>query len=220
MMSLSVRGASLSVAWNPSPDPRIARYEVWFAANEQAFATLDAGLATACTLTNLAENQTYYVLVCSVDNVGNRSQFGNQLAYTIPVLPIITAVPATVDFTPISVILTPGATAVVAPGANVNFQVSGTGGSLTYSWEQNGLPVSTTATNSLTLTNVTAAQGGIYTVTVANAFAGVSSAPMTLIVTPLLPGVYNGLFSETNNDGTANVNVETSGMLNNSARNY
>lgn len=57
---------------------------------------------------------------------------------------------------------------VVTAGANVTFTSAATGSKLNYQWSFNGNPISGANTNSLSLTNVTSANSGDYSITVFN----------------------------------------------------
>ena len=71
----------------------------------------------------------------------------------------------------------------VNSGATVSFTVSASGTApLAYQWRTNGVDLAGATGQSLTLTNVTTANAGSYTVRVSNAGGSVESAPATLTV--------------------------------------
>ena len=71
----------------------------------------------------------------------------------------------------------------VSAGSSVTFKVVATGNPApTYQWSLNGTPLSGDTKASLTLTNVTAANDGTYTVTITNSQGSVTSSGATLTV--------------------------------------
>jgi N-acetylneuraminic acid mutarotase len=68
----------------------------------------------------------------------------------------------------------------VSPNGNVTISVSATGGVLSYQWQLNGTNISGATGASLTVTNVSSTNIGVYTVIVNNAAGSVTSRPVTL----------------------------------------
>ena len=80
-------------------------------------------------------------------------------------------------------IVTGPAGQTVLAGSNAVFQVSATGfGPLHYYWLLNGSPLAAQTNTSLTLSNVTTAQGGLYSVIVSNSISSITSPPALLRV--------------------------------------
>lgn len=78
----------------------------------------------------------------------------------------------------------------VSPGATVTFSVTVSGtGPFTFQWRKNGLNIPGATGATLTLSNVTVADGGSHTVVVANQAGTASSAPAVLAVGPAPAGV-------------------------------
>jgi hypothetical protein len=218
LVAISLRAANLGLTWSHSPDPRTVGYNVWFAVSRGPYTVTNVGYRTACTLTQLIPGDTYYIMVAAVDQYGVSSPFGNQLAFTMPPLPEFETPSSSVVFTPSGVTITPGASVTVAPGANVNFTATASGvGPLTYSWNIGKRALSGATSTSVSLTNVSAANAGTYTLVVTGFSGSVTSSPMTLTVLPMASGTYNGLFYQAGNNGTANVTVDSAGMLANCA---
>jgi len=67
-------------------------------------------------------------------------------------------------------------------GTNITITANATGGMLNYCWWNNGNPILSCASNCLTISNLCAADAGLYTVTVSNT-AGTASASMKLETT-------------------------------------
>lgn len=77
-------------------------------------------------------------------------------------------------------IVTPPASRTVTPGDTVVFSVAATGAALTYQWSFAGAPIAGATSSTLTLSRVTAAQAGAYTVTLNNNPALSASATLTV----------------------------------------
>jgi hypothetical protein len=68
----------------------------------------------------------------------------------------------------------------VSPNGSVTLSVGATGGGLSYQWQFNGTNITGATGASLTITNVSAADVGVYTVIVNNAAGSVTSSSATL----------------------------------------
>ena len=73
----------------------------------------------------------------------------------------------------------------VNAGATATFSVVASGSPTGYQWRKDGSPIAGATTATLTLTNVTAANAGVYSVAVSNSAGTVSSGNATLTVNPL-----------------------------------
>ena len=113
-----------------------------------------------------------YTLIAT--NVGGTvTSAGATLTVLVP--PAITVQPVSQAFSALS---------------DVTFGVTATGtGPLAYQWLHNGQPISNGTNRTLTLTAVTPAQVGAYSVRVSNLAATVDSATATLSVSPLAPDI-------------------------------
>jgi len=102
---------------------------------------------------------------------------------------------------------------LVVDGVNATLQVTATGTApLNYQWQFNGqdLPGATSA--ALTLTNVSAAQAGSYSVTVSNAVGVTSSPPAVLsvdVLPPYLPGALIAMTYNVEGNGATNWSTNT-----------
>lgn len=76
---------SLSLAWDPSPDPRVAGYRLYLGGISQTYTNLtDVGNKTSITILNLIPGATYYFAVTAYDSHGSESAFSGEIAYTVP----------------------------------------------------------------------------------------------------------------------------------------
>ncbi len=71
-------------------------------------------------------------------------------------------------------------------GENVNFSVQAVGGSLSYQWSLNAVPLAGATNSTLVLTNIQLSQAGIYSVLVSNNISTASSSAVLTVVTPIL----------------------------------
>jgi hypothetical protein len=81
--------------------------------------------------------------------------------------------------------------ATASPNGTVTLSVTASGGALNYQWQFNGTNIAGATGSSLTLTNVSAAQAGAYTVIVSNVAGMVPSSTATLSLLGL--NMYAGL---------------------------
>jgi hypothetical protein len=92
---------------------------------------------------------------------------------------------------PPSFLQLPAETTTVEEGETVTFQVTATGTPpLFYQWRKNGVNIPGATNDTLTITNVQVADGGSYSVVVANVVAAITSDAFLLIVRlrPVPPG--------------------------------
>ena len=80
------------------------------------------------------------------------------------------------------VITTQPSAATACSGNNTSFTVAATGTGLTYQWKKDGVNVAGATSANYSLTNLTAAQAGSYTVTISNSCGTVTSNVVTLTV--------------------------------------
>ncbi|HTJ79517.1 MAG TPA: S8 family serine peptidase [Rariglobus sp.] len=71
---------------------------------------------------------------------------------------------------------------VAALGSSVSLTAAGSGENLTYQWSKNGSPVLGATNATLTLPNITLAQAGTYTCTIANAAGGATTGSAEVVV--------------------------------------
>jgi hypothetical protein len=160
---------SVSLAWNPSPSPAVAGYKVRYGlAGGTNNWSIDAGTNTSFRVSGLTLGETYSFAVLAYDSSQNESPLSNEVIASIPALPLITTEPLT--------------QAVIA-GATATFAVSATSTApMNFQWFDGAaaLPGATNAT--LTLPDVSDANGGGYSVVISNSSGSVTSSVATLSV--------------------------------------
>jgi hypothetical protein len=122
--SLLQAAVSVTVAWDPSPDATVAKYNVYYGPTGGSITNqLPVGKSTSGTVANLAAGQSYFLYVTAASDAGLESPPSNYLTYSPTVAP--QAAP-------------PQLTAVpdqsVTAGTQLQVHLSATGtGTLTYS---------------------------------------------------------------------------------------
>lgn len=161
--------ASLTLAWNPSPSPTVAGYDVYYGLASGDYASnIDAGNNASATVSGLTPGLTYYFAVMAYDSSQDYSPDSIELAYTIPGPPQIT-----LDL--LSQTAIAGATAVFAVSA------SGTA-PFTYQWFNGATAVPGATTATLTMPNVSDANAGNYSVVISNSLGSATSSVVALSV--------------------------------------
>jgi hypothetical protein len=80
--------ASVTLAWNPSVDPRIAGYYLYQGtASHNYTQQIDEGNVTQATVTGLTPGLTYYFAVSAYDTIGLESMLSPEISYTPPLSP-------------------------------------------------------------------------------------------------------------------------------------
>ncbi len=78
---------SLTMAWNPSPDPAATGYTISYGLASGSYTgSLDAGNATNATLDGLDAGATYYFVVTAYDATGRQSLPSNEVVDTTPLI--------------------------------------------------------------------------------------------------------------------------------------
>ena len=76
--------ATITLAWDPNPEPDIAGYRLSFGTNSgQYTTTIDVGNITTYTLTNLLAGSTYYFALQAYNAAGT-SPYSNEVSITLP----------------------------------------------------------------------------------------------------------------------------------------
>ena len=94
-LASSAAAQSVTLAWNPSTDPTVTGYNVWYASLNESVVALsmrNAGNATQATITGLAAD-TYYCLVTSHNAAGTNSVSSNEVVFTVPNPPAPVMIP-------------------------------------------------------------------------------------------------------------------------------
>ena len=80
-----VSAASIKLAWNPSPEPLVTGYRLYYGRSSGVYAVVvDAGNRTDYTVTGLDAGLTYYFTATAYTGAGDESTFSNETSYTIP----------------------------------------------------------------------------------------------------------------------------------------
>jgi hypothetical protein len=81
---------TLTLEWDPSPDPEVVGYQLYYgAASQQYTNVLPVGVTTRATVSNLTEGVTYYFAATTLDVAGLESDFSGEAAYLVPTGPCL-----------------------------------------------------------------------------------------------------------------------------------
>lgn len=200
LSGLAARATNVSFAWDPSPSPNVGGYMLYYGTSGSNYSsTVDAGNATNFTVSGLSPNSTYYfsVLAYSTNNVD--SDFANQVVYSLPSLPVITAPPYS---------MSESVGAVGTFYTTVNAQ-----GPWGAQWYFNGNLLPGATNTSLHFASISDANAGSYNLLVYNAAGSVTSPTAQLIVIDI-PVISSQPVSQAVNAGASpsfSVNVAGSG---------
>jgi hypothetical protein len=210
-------GNNLTFAWNPSAG-KVAGYVLYYglASRDYNFSQ-SAGTNTTATVVGLTAGQTYYFAVAAYNLDGELSVDSNEITDTIPLPTNAAALQITAQ--PASQAVLIGSIAVLSVSVTSATPVH-------YQWSFGGVPVAGATNSVLVLPRIAEGNGGHYTVVASNAAGSVTSqvAAITVIdsaippgsgLKTISPGVYNGLFFQTNSTGCALVAPATTGFLSN-----
>ena len=204
---------SLSLAWAPSPAPNIAGYILHYGVTSgQYTGNVITGTNTSTTVSGLIPGLTYYFAVAAYNSTGSESTDSNEITNTIP-LQILAQ--------PLSQTLVIGAIDVLSVDIVSTMPV-------TFQWFFNGLAIEGATNSILVLSRISAANAGSYTVVASSSAGNVTSQTAVIgvmdsaivpqsSVRPVPPGVYNGLFCQTNATGSTVTTEATAGFLSNCA---
>ena len=82
---LDASAASIKLAWDPSPDPLVTGYRLYYGRSSGMYTVVvDAGNRTDYTVTGLDAGLTYYFTATAYTGTGDESIFSNETSYTLP----------------------------------------------------------------------------------------------------------------------------------------
>lgn len=83
--ALSASAASVTLAWDASPDASVTGYRIYLGVASGAYTNaVVVGNVTNATLTNLTSGVTYYFAATAYDGNGLESAFSNETSYRPP----------------------------------------------------------------------------------------------------------------------------------------
>src|SRR6266850_688846 len=75
---------NVTLAWDPSTSPNIAGYNIYFGTESTSYTNMvPVGNVTQLTVSNLAENVTYFFAAAAFDSFGLESDFSEEVSYNI-----------------------------------------------------------------------------------------------------------------------------------------
>jgi hypothetical protein len=169
----TVPAGSVTLAWNPSPTPSVAGYNILYGGASGAYtSSVNTGSNLTATVTGLTPGLTYYFAIVDYETNGIESVFSNEVTNRLPILPSIIAQPLT-------------QTAIA--GTPVTLTVSAGGDPpLSFQWVNGLAPIPGATASLLSWPQVLNGNAGNYTVIVSNPWGSTTSsvATLTVIVPP------------------------------------
>ena len=98
MTQLSTSAASVTLAWNPSTDPTVAGYNVYYGGASATYTNeISAGNVTNITVSGLVPGATYYFAATTYNTAGMESALSSEASYQVPLSGATTNQPPTLD---------------------------------------------------------------------------------------------------------------------------
>jgi hypothetical protein len=84
-LAATAHSASVTVAWDPNPEPTVAGYRLHYGTSSRYYTnSVDVAASTRATISSLVAGVTYYMAVTAYDTSGNQSGYSNEIVYTVP----------------------------------------------------------------------------------------------------------------------------------------
>lgn len=81
--TLPLAAASVTLAWDPSPEPALAGYRLYYGTARGIYSHfLEVGNIVSATVSNLIAGETYYFAATAYDTNGLESHFSSEISYT------------------------------------------------------------------------------------------------------------------------------------------
>ena len=81
----ATRAECVTAAWNPSPDPTVVGYNLYYGGASQSYTNMVAlGNLTSTVVTGLLSGDQLFFAVTAVNDAGLESAFSNEVAYQVP----------------------------------------------------------------------------------------------------------------------------------------
>jgi len=207
-LTTTAPAANVTLAWNASPNTNVAGYIVYYGEASQSYtSSVNVGANLSEVFSTLTPGVAYYFAALAYNTNGQESVFSDEATYTIP-LPLA--------------ILTQPLSQTVNAGTAASLTATFSGAAPLFIQWYFGTTALAGATNgTLAWPSVAASNAGNYYLTVSNNTGLVTSSMATLTVLSttnrmaLAAGVYNGLFYQTNANGTPDITEATAGFLGN-----
>ncbi len=76
---------SITLAWIPSPDTNVMGYNIYYGVASRTYSNeINVGNVTSATISNLVAGVTYYFAATEYDNLGQESDFSDEVSYLVP----------------------------------------------------------------------------------------------------------------------------------------
>lgn len=89
--TMSISAASVTLAWDPSPEPSLAGYRLHYGTTSGDYTDLlEVGNTVTATVSNLVGGTTYFFAATALDANGLESAYSSEISYTPPPLRTLT----------------------------------------------------------------------------------------------------------------------------------
>ena len=84
--------STVTLAWDPSADTNVSSYNIYYGGASGSYTNeISAGDITSAVVSGLSEGATYFFAATAVDSTGDESDFSNEISYSVPGPPILSA---------------------------------------------------------------------------------------------------------------------------------
>lgn len=88
-ISAGVTVANVTLAWDPSTDPTVTGYRLYYGPSTGSYTNLlDTGPATSTTISNLMPAAVYHFAATTYNLAGLESAYSTEVSYAVPALPV------------------------------------------------------------------------------------------------------------------------------------
>jgi hypothetical protein len=85
LLALPLRAGDVTLAWDPSPSPDAAGYNVYYGVGSRTYTNkIDVGKATSVRISGLQPTTRYYFAATAYDIAGLESDFSPEVSYDMP----------------------------------------------------------------------------------------------------------------------------------------
>jgi hypothetical protein len=100
LLSGSARGETVTLAWDPTSDPTVVGYDLYYGGASHTYTNIIAvGSVAHASISGLLPGARYFFAAAAVDSVGLQSAFSNEISYQVPGELVVTNNDGTITIT-------------------------------------------------------------------------------------------------------------------------